>query len=67
MSDGYEPRGQPFPSRWPQGRNELTQKHEKHKTQKAPIVKLYEKLQMLSFRHCVHVTVKKIGSYMYMF
>ena len=27
-----EPRGQPFPSRWPQGSNELTQKHEKHDT-----------------------------------
>ena len=29
-----EPRGQPFPSRWPQCNNEQTQKHEKHKAQK---------------------------------
>ena len=28
-----EPRGQPFPSRWPQGSNEQTRKHDKHKTQ----------------------------------
>ena len=27
-----EPRGQPFPSRWPQGSNEQTRKHGKHKT-----------------------------------
>ena len=27
-----EPRGQPFPSKWPQGSNEQTQKHDKHKT-----------------------------------
>ena len=27
-----EPRGQPFPSRWPQGSNEQTRKHDKHKT-----------------------------------
>ena len=27
-----EPRGQPFPSWWPQGSNEQTQKHGKHKT-----------------------------------
>ena len=27
-----EPRGQPFPSRGPQGSNEQTQKHNKHKT-----------------------------------
>ena len=27
-----EPGGQPFPSRWPQGRNEQTQNHDKHKT-----------------------------------
>ena len=26
--------------------------------------KLYEKLQMLSFRDCVHPTVKNTGSYM---
>ena len=26
------PRGQPFPSRWPQGSNERMQKHGKHKT-----------------------------------
>ena len=26
-------KGQPFPSRWPQGSNEQTQKHKKHKTQ----------------------------------
>ena len=25
------PRGQPFPSRWPQGYNEQTRKHGKHK------------------------------------
>ena len=29
-----EPRGQPFPSRWPQGSNEQVQKREKHKIQK---------------------------------
>ena len=28
------PRGQPFHSRWSQGSNEQTRKHEKHKTQK---------------------------------
>ena len=27
-----DPRGQPFPSRWSQGSNEQTQKHDKHKT-----------------------------------
>ena len=27
-----ESRAQPFPSRWPQGSNEQTRKHEKHKT-----------------------------------
>ena len=27
-----EPRGQPFPSRWPQGSNEQTWKYDKHKT-----------------------------------
>ena len=27
-----EQRGQPFPSRWPQGSNEQMRKHEKHKT-----------------------------------
>ena len=27
-----EPRGQPFPSRWPQGSNEQTRKHDKHNT-----------------------------------
>ena len=27
-----EPIGQPFPSRWPQGSNEQTRKHDKHKT-----------------------------------
>ena len=27
-----EPIGQPFPIRWPQGSNEQTRKHEKHKT-----------------------------------
>ena len=27
-----EPRGQPFPSRWPQGYNEPTSKHDKHET-----------------------------------
>ena len=26
-----EPIGQPFPSRWPQGSNEQTRKHDKHK------------------------------------
>ena len=29
-----EPRGQPFPSRWPQGSSEQTRKHENNKTQK---------------------------------
>ena len=27
-----EPRGQPFPFRWPQGSNEQTWKHDKHQT-----------------------------------
>ena len=27
-----EPKGQPLPSRWPQGSNEQTRKHDKHKT-----------------------------------
>ena len=27
-----EPRGQPSPSRWPQGSNEQNRKHDKHKT-----------------------------------
>ena len=30
-------------------------------------VKLYEKLQMVSFRYCLNANVKKIGSYMYIF
>ena len=30
--DGKDPRGQPFPSRCPQGSNEQTRKHDKHKT-----------------------------------
>ena len=33
-----EPRGQPFPSRWLQGSNEQTRKHEKHKTQKTQMI-----------------------------
>ena len=33
-----EPRGQPFPSRWPQGSNEQVRKHEKHKTQKTQMI-----------------------------
>ena len=28
----WEPRGQPFPSRWPQGSNEETRKNDKHET-----------------------------------
>ena len=33
-----EPRGQPFPSRWPQGSNKQTQKLEKHKAQKTQMI-----------------------------
>ena len=29
-----KPRGQPFPSRWPQDRNEQMRKHDKHKVSK---------------------------------
>ena len=31
--DKQEPRGQPFPNRRPQGSNEQTVKHDKHKTE----------------------------------
>ena len=29
----WEPRGQPFPSRWPQGSKKQTEKHDKHNTE----------------------------------
>ena len=32
---------QPLLSRWPQGSNEQTQKHEKHKTQKPQMIHIF--------------------------